>query len=89
MAEQQPEVWGQLDAESIDRQRRGQIRKKSRRGDAIYFLLLIPSGLALIVGGTVWMGIGEGYWLVRLSAAAVILLGAYAWVIAGKILIGR
>ena len=85
-APQQPEVWGQLGAEGVSQQRKDELRKKARRGDALYFLMLIPAGLALILGAAAWMWMRE---VINLWACGIMVLGLSAWGAAGKILLGR
>ena len=48
--------------------------------------MLIPAGLALILGAAVWMWMRE---VINLWACGIMVLGLSAWGAAGKILLGR
>ncbi len=82
----QPEVWGQLGAEGVSRERRDELRTKAVRGDAIYLFMLVPAGLFLIAGAAAWILMRE---VINLWAVGIIVLGFSAWGAAGKIAFGR
>ena len=83
---QKSELWTELGAEGLSKQKRTELRKKAVRSDRLYFFLLVPAGFVLIFGGIAWMILGE---FISSWGIGVICLGITAWVGAAKIAMGK